>query len=68
MSLAEYMLQASSEVFALDALADNISIYTTNCCLEKKIHLNTVKERRDTMIIDFAWSGQTTASKHFIEL
>ena len=38
-------------------LDDSISIYNLNCELERKVTPKSAKEKKDVVILDFAWSN-----------
>lgn len=46
------------KVITLDSLADKIMIYNTDCYLEKKLTPHQQKDKKDIIILNFAWSNK----------
>ena len=46
------------KIFTLDSLAGNISMYNLNCVLERKIAPKSFYQKKDVMVLDFAWSDK----------
>lgn len=46
------------KVFTLDSLSDRISMYDLDCKLEKELRQRNQKEKKDVIILSFAWSDR----------
>ena len=46
------------KVFTLDSLSDRIHMYNLDCILEKSLQQKRLKEKKDVIILSFAWSNR----------
>lgn len=54
--MASFFSFEYKKIFSLDALSDAISIYDTNCRLEKKLRPQNSKIKKDVVVLSFAYS------------
>ena len=45
-------------MITLDSLADEIMVYSIDCILEKRISPHLQKDKKDVIILNFAWSNK----------
>lgn len=53
---ASFFSYQFKKIFSLDALADGISIYDTNCRLQRKLRPQHSKIKKDVVVLGFAYS------------
>ena len=54
--MASFFSFEYKKIFSLDALSDGISIYDTNCRLERKLRPQNSKIKKDVVVLSFAYS------------
>ncbi len=54
--MASFFSFEYKKIFSLDALSDGISIYDTNCRLERKLRPQNSKMKKDIVVLSFAYS------------
>jgi hypothetical protein len=54
--VASFFSLEYKKIFSLDALSDGISIYDTNCRLERKLRPQNLKIKKDVVVLSFAYS------------